>query len=65
MAQRIADGAPLVNRWHKKFVDRVLAGGAPLTEAEAAEGFACFDTDDFNTGYKAFLAKEKPAFKGK
>ena len=64
-ARRIADGAPLVNRWHKKFVDRVLAGGPPLTEAEAKEGFACFDTEDFNTGYKAFLAKEKPAFRGK
>ncbi|MEK9900347.1 MAG: enoyl-CoA hydratase-related protein [Rhodospirillaceae bacterium] len=64
-ARRIADGAPLVNRWHKKFVDRVLAGGPPFTEAEAKEGFACFDTEDFNTGYKAFLAKEKPAFRGK
>ena len=64
-ARRIADGAPLVNRWHKKFVDRVLAGGAPLSEAEAKEGFACFDTDDFNTGYKAFLAKEKPKFEGR
>ncbi|MBO23008.1 MAG: enoyl-CoA hydratase [Rhodospirillaceae bacterium] len=64
-ARRIADGAPLVNRWHKKFVDRVLAGGPPLTEAEAKEGFACFDTEDFNIGFKAFLAKEKPEFKGK
>ncbi|MBO6782287.1 MAG: enoyl-CoA hydratase/isomerase family protein [Alphaproteobacteria bacterium] len=64
-ARRIADGAPLVNRWHKKFVDRVLAGGPPLTEAEKAEGFACFDTEDFNTGYRAFLAKEKPEFKGR
>jgi len=64
-ARRIADGAPLVNRWHKKFVDRVLAGGPPLTAEEQAEGFACFDTEDFNTGYRAFLAKEKPKFKGK
>ncbi|MBN43637.1 MAG: enoyl-CoA hydratase [Alphaproteobacteria bacterium] len=64
-ARRIADGAPLVNRWHKKFVDRVLAGGPPLSESEAKEGFACFDPEDFNVGYKAFMAKEKPAFKGK
>ncbi len=64
-ARRIADGAPLVNRWHKKFVDRVLAGGPPLTSEEQAEGFACFDTEDFNTGYQAFLAKEKPKFEGK
>ncbi|MBS27982.1 MAG: enoyl-CoA hydratase [Alphaproteobacteria bacterium] len=64
-AGRIAEGAPLVNRWHKKFVDRVLAGGPPPTEAEQAEGFACFDTEDFNTGFRAFLAKEKPEFKGR
>jgi enoyl-CoA hydratase len=67
-ARRIADGAPLVNRWHKKFVDRVLAGhraATPLTEAELAEGYACFDTEDFNTGYRAFLAKQKPEFKGR
>ncbi len=64
-ARRIADGAPLVNRWHKKFVDRVLAGGPPLTAEEKAEGFACFDTEDFNTGYRAFLAKDKPKFEGK
>jgi enoyl-CoA hydratase len=64
-ARRIADGAPLVNRWHKKFVDRVLAGGPPLSEVEQAEGFACFDTEDFNTGFRAFLAKEKPEFEGR
>lgn len=67
-ARRIADGAPLVNRWHKKFADRVLAGAhsaAPLTAAELAEGYACFDTDDYNTGYQAFLAKKKPKFEGK
>lgn len=63
-ARRIADGAPLVNRWHKKFVDRVLAGG-PRSAEEEAEGFACFDTDDFDTGYRAFLAKEKPEFEGR
>lgn len=64
-ARRIAEGAPLVNRWHKKFVDRVLAGGPPLTDAEKAEGFACFDTEDFNIGYRAFLAKQKPEFEGR
>ena len=67
-ARRIADGAPLVNRWHKKFADRVLAGAhsaAPLTAAELAEGYACFDTEDYNTGYQAFLAKKKPKFEGK
>lgn len=63
-AQRIADGAPLVARWHKKFADR-LADPAPLTEAEVDEGFACFGTEDFQIGYRAFLNKSKPAFKGR
>jgi len=63
-ARRIADGAPLVARWHKKFARR-LRNSSPLTEAEYLEGFDCFGTEDFQIGYKAFLAKQKPEFKGK
>jgi enoyl-CoA hydratase len=63
-ARRIAEGAPLVARWHKKFAKR-LADPRPLTEAELEEGYACFGTEDFRIGYKAFLAKAKPEFKGK
>ena len=63
-AQRIADGAPLVARWHKKFARR-LRENRPLTPQEYDEGFACFGTEDFQIGYKAFLAKQKPEFKGK
>ena len=60
-AQRIADGAPLVARWHKKFARR-LAEGTPLTADELDECFDCFDTEDFRIGYAAFLAKQKPTF---
>ncbi|MBB3064138.1 enoyl-CoA hydratase/isomerase family protein [Limibacillus halophilus] len=63
-AERIADGAPLVARWHKKFLKR-LRNAAPLSEAEFDEGFACYGTEDFGIGYRAFLAKEKPDFKGR
>jgi enoyl-CoA hydratase/carnithine racemase len=63
-ARRIADGAPLVARWHKQFMRR-LHDPAPLTEIELDEGYACYDTEDFRTGYKAFLAKAKPGFKGR
>src|SRR5258706_1475222 len=63
-ARRIADGAPLVARWHKKFARR-LANPRVLTRAERDEAYACFDTEDFKTGVKAFLAKQKPEFRGK
>ena len=63
-ARRIADGAPLVARWHKKFARR-LREGKPLTEEEYLEGFECFGTEDFQIGYRAFLAKQKPEFRGK
>lgn len=63
-AQRIADGAPLVARWHKKFARR-LADPRPITDAENEECFDCFDTEDFRSGYAAFLAKQAPVFIGK
>ena len=63
-AGRIAAGAPLVARWHKAFLRR-LADPRPLTEDEIDEGFACFGTEDFATGYRAFLAKTDPEFKGR
>ncbi len=62
-AGRIAEGAPLVARWHKQFARR-LADPRPLSEEEYDEGFACFGTRDFEIGYQAFLAKEKPGFTG-
>jgi enoyl-CoA hydratase len=64
MAARIAEGAPLVARWHKKFARRLLER-RPLAPAEFDESFACFDTEDFQTGYRAFLAKQRPVFRGR
>jgi len=63
-ARRIADGAPLVHCWHKKFVRRLL-DPMPLSAAEIAESYAACGTEDYRAGIKAFLAKEKPCFKGR
>lgn len=63
-ARRIAAGAPLVARWHKKFVRRLL-DPRPLTAEELEENYACFGTQDFQIGYRSFLAKKKPEFGGR
>ena len=64
LAQRVAAGAPLVARWHKQFIER-LSVAPQISEQEWDEGFACFDTEDYRIGVKAFLAKTKPKFKGR
>lgn len=64
-ARRIAEGAPLVNRWHKRFVRRLAPEPEPLTEAEIEENFAYFSTADYRIGMDAFARKEKPRFKGR
>ena len=63
-ARRIADGAPLVARWHKQFVRR-LADPAPLTAEELDQAYACYDTEDFRIGYQSFLAKTQAKFRGR
>lgn len=64
-ARRIAEGAPLVARWHKQFVRRLTPQPAPLTPAEIEENFAYFNTEDYRIGYEAFIAKRKPRFTGR
>ncbi len=64
-ARRIAAGAPLVARWHKEYVRRLMPAAAPLTEAEIEANFAHLKTEDYRIGREAFLAKTKPKFVGR
>ena len=64
-ARRIAEGASLVNRWHKQFVRRLAPRRASLTTAEIDENFAYFATEDYRIGMEAFASKQKPQFKGR
>lgn len=63
-ARRIADGAPLVARWHKQFIRRLAVHAPPLSAAERDANFDSLKTDDYRHGIESFLNKRKPHFKG-
>ena len=63
-AQRIASGAPLVARWHKQWIARLL-DEQPLTLEEKCASFDFLATQDYAEGLAAFLEKRPPKFKGR
>jgi len=62
--RRIAQGAPLVAREHKRWIRR-LNNGQPLSIAEKQDSLRLVDSADYREGLSAFLAKRRPDFKGR
>jgi enoyl-CoA hydratase len=67
MANKIAALAPVVHRVHKEIVQFVLdnPGLDHLTPAQRALAVLPFDTEDFQEGWRAFLDKRTPQFRGR
>ncbi|NVJ90688.1 MAG: enoyl-CoA hydratase/isomerase family protein [Methylocystaceae bacterium] len=63
-ADRIAKGAPLAARLHKKMVSR-LKKPQELTQAELDEAFSTCDSEDYQNGFRSFMEKKKPVFNAK
>ena len=63
-AELISEGAPKVARWHKQFAKEILKTGK-VSDKLNNLGYKCYDTEDFQIGYKSFLNKTRPKFKNK
>lgn len=64
LAHRIADGAPLSARFHKRAILK-LRGPLPITPEEEAAVNDFVLTEDFRHAFRAFLEKRPPKFEGR
>lgn len=64
LAARIAEGSPLSARFHKAAL-RKLRGPLPIMPDEDREVNGFVETEDFQAAFRAFLAKQKPVWRGR
>ena len=64
LATRISQGSPLSARFHKAAL-RALRGPMPITDAQDAAVNGFVETEDFQAAFRAFLAKQKPVWRGR
>lgn len=64
LARRIAEGAPLSARFHKRAL-AALRGPLPISAEQEAAVNDFVRTEDFQNAFRAFLAKKKPVFQGR
>lgn len=64
-ARRIAAGAPLVARAHKKLARRLTPTAPSLSKEEIEACFAFLKSEDYREGIASFMQKRSPQFSGR